>query len=158
MIGILKEGKLLDIKIKHFAELNTEEIYEIIKLRNEVFVVEQKCIYQDCDDRDKSSYHLFGIEDGKIIAYLRILQKGISYNEISIGRVLVDIDYRGRGLAREIMLKAIYFIKNNLNEKEIRISAQEYLTDFYKSLGFVINSNGYLEDGIPHIEMICNIN
>ncbi|QUH30898.1 GNAT family N-acetyltransferase [Vallitalea guaymasensis] len=147
----------MEIKIKHFAELNTEEIYEILKLRNQVFVVEQKCIYQDCDDKDKIAYHLLGIEDGKIVAYLRILQKGVSYNEISIGRVLTDIDYRGRGLAREIMIKAIYFIKNNLKEKEIKISAQKYLTDFYKSLGFVINSNVYLEDGIPHVEMICNM-
>lgn len=147
----------MEIKVKYFTELNTEEIYEILKLRNQVFVVEQKCIYQDCDDKDKRAYHLLGIEDGKIVAYVRILQKGVSYNEISIGRVLTDIDYRGRGLAREIMIKAIYFIKNNLEEKEIKISAQKYLTDFYKSLGFVINSNVYLEDGIPHVEMICNI-
>jgi len=85
---------------------------------------------------------------------LRILEKGASYNEVSIGRVLVDSKHRGKGLAREMLLKAIDYIEEHLKEKEIRISAQEYLMDFYKSVGFIINSDGYLEDGIPHIEML----
>ena len=141
-------------EIKKFNELNVEEVYEILKLRNEVFVVEQQCIYEDCDDKDKRAYHLFGEEDGKIVAYLRILEKGISYNEISIGRVLTNKEYRGRGFAKEMMIKAIEFIENSLNEKIIRISAQEYLLNFYSSLKFVKASDMYLEDGIPHVEML----
>lgn len=144
----------MNFQIKKFKELKVDEIYAILRIRNEVFVIEQRCIYQDCDEKDQSAYHLFCKKDGKIAAYLRILEKGVSYNEISIGRVLVDSKYRGQGLAREILLKAIDFIEKDLNEKEIKISAQEYLVNFYKSLGFVITSDVYLEDGIPHIEMI----
>lgn len=144
--------------IKQFNELDPYEIYEILKVRNEVFVVEQKCIYQDIDDKDKSSYHLFAADKGVVIAYLRILEKGSSYDEISIGRVLIDKEYRSQGLAREIMLNAIDFIENNLGEDTIRISAQEYLTRFYCSLGFKIVSDMYLEDDIPHIEMLYRRN
>lgn len=140
-------------KIKKFQELNKDEIYEILKTRNEVFVIEQRCFYQECDGKDKNAYHLFAEENGKIIAYLRILEKGASYAEISIGRVLVSRDYRQKGLAKQMMLKAIEFIENELKEQSIRISAQEYLIDFYKSLGFEKVSDLYLEDGIPHLEM-----
>ncbi|MBZ9635043.1 GNAT family N-acetyltransferase [Clostridium sp. FP1] len=124
-------------EMKKFTELSGEEVYEILKLRNEVFVIEQQCIYEECDGKDKKSYHLFAKENGEILAYLRILEKGISYNEISIGRVLTDKKYRGKGLAKQMMLRAIEFIVNHLNEKTIRISAQEYLLNFYSSLGFV---------------------
>ncbi|SHK53367.1 GNAT family N-acetyltransferase [Tepidibacter formicigenes] len=141
-------------KIKKFEELNVEEIYEILKARNEVFVVEQECAYQDCDDKDKNAYHLFMKENDTISAYLRVLEKGISYDEISIGRVLVNKNYRKKGLARQMMLNAIDFIENKLNEKSIRISAQEYLINFYKSLGFEQVSDTYLEDDIPHVEML----
>jgi ElaA protein len=141
-------------EMKKFNELTGEEVYEILKLRNEVFVVEQQCIYEDCDDKDKKSYHLFGEENGEIVAYLRILEKGISYNEISIGRVLTNKMHRGKGIANEMMLNAIDFIENNLSEKTIRISAQQYLLRFYSRLGFVKVSEVYLEDDIPHIEML----
>lgn len=141
-------------KIKKFNELEVEEIYGILKLRNEVFVVEQQCIYQDCDGKDEKSYHLFAEENGKITAYLRILEKGVSYSEISIGRVLTKQEYRGKGLAKEMMLKAIEFIENGLNERKIRISAQEYLLNFYSSLRFQKISDVYLEDDIPHVEML----
>jgi ElaA protein len=144
----------LNFPIKKFKELQVEELYEILRKRSEVFVIEQNCIYQDCDERDKKAYHLLGIENEEMVAYLRILEKGVSYNEMSIGRVLVDQKHRGKGLARELLVKAIHFIEEHLNEKEIRISAQEYLVNFYKSLGFMIVSEVYLEDGIPHIEMI----
>ncbi|WFD10931.1 GNAT family N-acetyltransferase [Tepidibacter hydrothermalis] len=146
----------MNFKIKKFSELTPDELYEILRIRNEVFIIEQTCIFQDCDEKDQKSYHLFCIDNGKIIAYLRILEKGVSYSEISIGRVLVDKKHRGKGLARDILLKAIDFIENNLNEKEIRISAQNYLVDFYKSLGFSTASDMYLEDGIPHIDMFYN--
>lgn len=141
-------------QLKKFEELNINEIYEILSIRSEVFVVEQKCPYQDIDFKDKNSYHLFAQEEGKIVAYLRILEKGISYEEISIGRVLITKDYRGKGISREMMLKAIDFIENNLNENKIKISAQAYLTNFYKSVGFIEVSEVYLEDDIPHIDMV----
>ena len=141
-------------EIKKFSELSGEEVYEILKLRSEVFVIEQQCIYQECDGKDNKSYHLFAKENGKIIAYLRILGKGVSYNEISIGRVLTDKKYRGKGLAKQMMLRAIEFIENHLNERIIRISAQEYLLNFYSSLKFVKVSDVYLEDDIPHVEML----
>lgn len=140
--------------MKKFNELNIEELYEILRIRNEVFILEQECPYQDCDYKDKHGYHLFSMDEGKIVSYLRILEKGISYNEISIGRVLVNKNYRGKTFAKEGMLKAIDFIENTLEESSIRISAQKYLVNFYKSFGFVEVSDTYLEDNIPHIEML----
>ena len=141
-------------KIKKFKDLSLDKLYEILKLRNKIFIVDQKSIYQDCDDKDKKSYHLFCEEDGKIICYLRILEKGISYEEISIGRVLVNENFRGQKLARQSMVKAIEFIENVLLEKVIIISAQSYLVKFYESLAFRVNSEIYKLDGIQHIEMI----
>lgn len=141
-------------KIKKFNELNIEEIYKILALRNEIFIVEQECPYLDCDDKDLNSYHLFLRENGEIVSYLRILEKGVSYDEISIGRVAVKKSYRGKGISRKMMLKAIEFIENNLSENTIKIQAQAYLLDFYSSLGFKAVSDEYLEDNIPHIDMI----
>lgn len=141
-------------KIKKFNELNAEEIYKILALRNEIFIVEQECPYLDCDGKDFNSYHLFAKENGEIVAYLRILEKGVSYDEISIGRVAVKQSYRGRGISREMMLKAIDFIENNLFENTIKIQAQAYLLKFYSSLGFKAVSEEYLEDNIPHIDML----
>jgi ElaA protein len=144
----------LNWKIRKFNELTLDEIYEILKSRNEVFIVEQNCAFQDCDDKDQNSYHLL-IEDNEFLAgYLRILEKGVSYNEVSIGRVLVVKEYRKKGIARDMILKAIDYIHNSLNEKAIRISAQSYLVDFYKSIGFKEVSEIYYEDNIPHIEML----
>lgn len=144
----------MDLYIKRFSELTTYELYDILKLRSEVFVVEQNCIYQDIDSNDKLSYHLFLEDKEEIIAYLRILPKGVSYSEASIGRVLTKADYRKKGLSRDMMNRAISFIMNTLEEKEIRISAQAYLLKFYNSLGFEPVSDIYLEDGIEHMEML----
>jgi len=144
----------LNWEIKKFKELKVEELYEILRIRNTVFVIEQQCIYQDVDDKDKNAYHLFAMENGKVVAYLRILGKGISYREVSIGRVLTNNNYRGKGLGKELMLKAIHFIENDLKEETIRISAQEYLLNFYGSLGFKSVSDMYIEDDIPHVEML----
>lgn len=141
-------------KIKKFKELNVEEIYKILALRNEVFIVEQECPYLDCDDKDLNSYHLFAVENGEIVSYLRILEKGVSYDDISIGRVAVKKNYRGKGISREMMLKAIEFVENNLAEDAIKIQAQAYLLNFYSSLGFKAISEEYLEDNIPHIDML----
>lgn len=143
-------------KLKKFEELKTEEIYKILKIRNEVFIVEQQCAYQDCDDKDKKAYHLYLEDEGEIVSYLRILEKGVSFDEASIGRVLVKKKYRSKGISREMMIKAIEFIEQSLNETEIKIQAQSYLINFYGSLGFKESSNEYLEDNIPHIDMLYN--
>lgn len=141
-------------KTKRFEELTTTELYEILRVRAEVFVVEQTCIYQDLDLKDKKAYHLFCENNGEIAAYLRILDKGVSYPEISIGRVLTRETNRRIGLAREMMQKAISFVEEELSEMQIRISAQLYLKRFYESLGFSVTSDIYLEDDIEHIEMV----
>ena len=141
-------------KIKRFEEMTTTELYEILRVRSEVFVVEQTCIYQDLALKDKKAYHLFCENNGEIAAYLRILDKGVSYPEISIGRVLTRETNRRIGLAREMMQKAISFVEEELSEMQIRISAQLYLKQFYESLGFLITSEVYLEDDIEHIEMV----
>lgn len=145
------------ISIRSFYELTNLELYQIIKSRIEIFSIEQNSIYQDLDDKDLEAYHLFVKDDkdnDKIIAYLRILNKGISYKECSIGRVIVDKKYRKKGIARMCMKRAIDFIENQFNEYEIRISAQKYISDFYESLGFIKISDFYIEDGLPHIEML----
>lgn len=144
----------MNYKIKKFSELENSELYQILELRCEVFVVEQNCAYNDVDNKDQDAYHLLLEDNKKIIAGLRILKKGVSYDQISIGRVVVSKEHRGLGIAKEMMLKAIEFIENDLGEKEIKISAQAYLIDFYKSIGFVEVSQVYLEDDIPHIDML----
>lgn len=144
----------MNYKIKKFSELENSELYQILELRCEVFVVEQNCAYNDVDNKDQDAYHLLLEDNKKIIAGLRILKKGVSYDQISIGRVVVSKEHRGLGIAKEMMLKAIELIENDLGEKEIKISAQAYLIDFYKSIGFVEVSQVYLEDDIPHIDML----
>lgn len=140
-------------QMKRWQALEVEALYKILTLRSAVFVVEQNCIYQDCDGKDRNAYHLFLEEEDKVIACLRILDKGVSYDEIAIGRVVVDQSARGRGLARKMMQQAITFIEKELKEEVIKLQAQAYLVDFYGSLGFRAVSEVYLEDGIPHIDM-----
>ena len=144
----------MNSNIKAFNELSTDELYQILRLRNEVFVVEQACVYQDCDNKDLKSMHLFYKDKGTIVAGVRIVPKGISYDEVSIGRVVTNHKYRRDGLGSEMMKKAIAFIEDEWNETVIRISAQEYLLTFYQNLGFEIVSDCYLEDDIPHVEML----
>lgn len=144
----------MEWKIKRFKDLTAEELYKILELRSDVFVVEQKCIYQDCDRKDLEAVHLFCIENDKAIATLRILSKGISYEEVSIGRVAVDREYRKTHIGKKAMEFALNFIKDTCGESPIRISAQVYISNFYKSLGFKEVSEVYLEDNIPHIEML----
>ena len=144
-------------KLKEFKELTTEELYEILKLRAEVFVVEQNCPYQDLDDKDQSSYHLFLEDNGQIIAVLRILPENIAYKEMAIGRLIVKKSYRGKGISRKMMLRAMEFITEDLGKEKIRLSGQAYLSDFYQSLGFEKVSEMYLEDGIEHFEFLYEI-
>lgn len=138
---------------KNFNELTVKELYEILKLRSEVFVVEQKCIYNDIDGKDITSIHLMIKENGEIKAYLRILQPGVSYDDASLGRVLVSKDARGKGYAKIIVQKGIDYVLNNLNNTNITIGAQEYLKDFYSKFGFKAISDVYDDDGIPHLDM-----
>ena len=144
-------------KLKEFTELTTEELYEILKLRAEVFVVEQNCPYQDLDDKDQSSYHLFLEDNGQIIAVLRILPENIAYKEMAIGRLIVKKSYRGKGISRKMMARAMEFITEDLGKEKIRLSGQAYLSDFYQSLGFEKVSEMYLEDGIEHFEFLYEI-
>jgi ElaA protein len=144
----------MQFEIKEFEDLTTAQLYKIIKARIDIFVVEQNCPYEECDNKDYDSIHIFSQENNEIIAYLRIIPAGVSYKEPSIGRVLVAKEYRRQGIAKKMMNKALVYISNNFENDSIRISAQKYLLDFYKSLGFEEVSDEYLEDGIPHHEML----
>ena len=139
----------------HFTLLTSEDLYEIIQLREKIFVVEQSCAYLDCDGRDISSYHLCGILDDKLIAYSRLNPAGVSYNNFaSIGRILVAEEYRGKGYGREIVINAIHQCHELFPDHKIKISAQSYLKEFYQTFGFSATGDEYLEDGIPHLGMI----
>lgn len=141
---------------KKFDELTTAELYAVMQLRNEVFVVEQNCVYQDADDKDQPSVHLCGWNGAKLVAYTRIIPQEISYTEASIGRVVTSPAYRNTGAGRQLMKESIRRCCSEFNCTAIKIGAQVYLTAFYQSLGFIQCSSEYLEDGIPHIEMILN--
>lgn len=141
---------------KKFNDLTLLELYAILQLRNEVFVVEQNCPYNDCDNKDLKAWHLMGMEHEKLLAYSRLIPPGISYRESSIGRVVNSPSARGKGLGKELMIESIQRIKLLFHTESIRIGAQLYLLDFYNGLGFVRDSEIYLEDNIPHIEMLIN--
>lgn len=140
--------------LKKFDELTNIELYNLLKERTLVFVVEQNCPYPEVDGKDPFSYHLFKENNGEIIAYLRIVPAGVSYQEISIGRVFVKKEYRGQGIAEELLKKGLDFIQNELKEQTVKIQAQDYLRKFYSSFGFQTISETYLEDSIPHIDMV----
>jgi ElaA protein len=144
---------------KKLDELSARELHKLLQFRVSVFVVEQNCPYQECDDKDLEAIHLFGQNrNGGIVACARILPPGVSYSEPSVGRVAVHADYRMSGIGNEVMRKTIDFIKEQYNEEAIRISAQQYLKQFYSDLGFEQVSEMYLEDDIPHIEMLRRSN
>jgi ElaA protein len=139
---------------KYFDALLPAELYAVMQLRNEVFVVEQNCVYQDADEKDISSYHLMGWDGSVLVAYTRILPPGLAYTEASIGRVVTSPKYRGTGAGRQLMELSITGTMEQFNVKSIKIGAQLYLEKFYGSLGFVQCGAGYLEDNIPHIPML----
>ena len=141
-------------KIKPFGALTVHELYDLLKLRSEIFVLEQNCVYLDLDGKDKKALHLIGEFDNKIVAYVRLFDAGISFDNASIGRVVVDANYRDRKWGHDLMREAIAAIKSNFDKEAITIGAQLYLKKFYESHGFVQSSEMYLEDDIPHIEMI----
>ena len=144
--------------LKKFDELTNSELYSILKERTLVFVVEQNCPYLEVDGKDPLSYHLLKEDNGEIVAYLRILPAGVSYQESSLGRVFVKKEYRGQGIAQELVKKGLDFLQNELKETTVKIQAQEYLRKFYSSFGFQAISETYLEDNIPHIDMLLQVN
>jgi len=146
----------LDISIKHFNELTTIELYQILQLRSEVFVVEQHVIAPDCDNKDLDAYHLQIREAGQLIGYCRILNKGVSYTSYSIGRVVIAQAARGKKLGYQLIKDAINFVEQHWNGDCITISAQAHLTEFYGLNGFVAISEPYIEDSLPHIKMQWN--
>jgi ElaA protein len=140
-------------KYSSFANLTTAELYEIIKLREKVFVVEQECVYLDCDGFDYVALHLMGFQDSELIAYLRVLPPATAYEELSFGRVVTSPTARRRGHGRELTMEAMRILKADYPGEVLKISAQSYLEQFYSTLGFQFTGKKYLEDGIPHIEM-----
>ena len=144
----------MNITVKTFEELTTDELYEILQLRSEIFVLEQACLYQDIDDMDQIALHVIGSKDNRIVSYARIFRAKAPIAHSSIGRVLVKSNFREHGYGLVIMKAAIQAINEKFQEKTIRVSAQSYLVKFYKTLGFEVKGEEYLEDDIPHIGMI----
>ncbi len=142
------------IVIKKFQELSLEELYQILRLRSAVFVVEQNCPYQDIDKKDQESLHLMYYVNNNFAGYTRLLPAGLSFNEAAIGRVIISAEHRGAGIGKALMKASIKACYDQFGISAIRIGAQVYLLDFYQSLGFVPQGEGYDEDGIPHIEML----
>lgn len=138
---------------KTFAELSLIELYQIIQLRERVFVVEQNCVYLDCDGRDQSAWHLLGYREGQLVAYLRAFQPNPQSTEAVLGRVVTSPEARGGGLGKELTRRGIENIQSHFSNPEIRISAQAYLQKFYEGFGFKRVGEEYLEDNIPHIQM-----
>lgn len=144
----------MDWRIKSFSELDALELYKILQLRINVFMLEQDCLYPECDDKDLKGKHLFAMDQDTCVAYARLLPPDVSYPQCSsIGRVVVHADYRKHQYGHLLMNRAIEQIKKDYPDLPIRISAQEYLKRFYTGLGFQIESDVYLEDNIPHLEM-----
>ena len=144
----------LNWQYKYFNEISVSELYTILKLRSRVFVVEQDCVYLDMDDKDQQCFHLCGWDGKNLVAYARILPPGLAFTEASIGRVVTNPDYRITGAGRVLMVHAIEKTLKQFRVTDIRIGAQKYLLSFYNSLGFEISGPEYLEDGIPHVEML----
>ncbi len=141
-------------KVKTFEEFTVSELYAVLKARIDVFVIEQNCPYPDLDNYDQKAVHIWAEENGDVLAYCRIFDKGIKYDETSIGRVLTTEKGRGKSLGKLLIKYAVDIIENRFHTSEIRISAQDYLLRFYGDFGFEDTGKKYLEDDIPHTEMI----
>ncbi|XZF13086.1 GNAT family N-acetyltransferase [Chitinophagaceae bacterium MMS25-I14] len=140
--------------LRSFNQLTNDELYALLLLRSKVFVVEQNCIFLDMDNKDQKSYHLLGYDNDILVAYTRLVPAGVSYEEMSIGRVVTDPGFRAKGMGKELMQQSIEAIYRLYGKQPVRIGAQLYLKYFYESFGFVQASDTYIEDGIPHIEML----
>ena len=139
--------------LKKFSELTPFELYKLLKLRQDVFVLEQTCLYPDLDDKDQNAAHMLAFEGENLVGCLRILAPGVSYAEASIGRVVVAQNHRRQGIAQHMMRRAF----DHLGKQNVRISAQSYALECYQSVGFRVVSDEYLEDGIPHREMLREV-
>lgn len=148
----------MKFEFKHFTALSVSDLYDILQLRAEIFVVEQDCVYNDIDDLDKDAIHQFIRKNGEVIAYSRLLKPGTRFPDYSIGRVVVKKTERGTGLGILMMEEAKDFILKNWKATKIKVSAQKYLQQFYEDLGFKVVTEEYLEDGIPHVGMIFRKN
>ncbi len=144
----------LKIEVKKFDDLSLFELYDILQLRSEVFVVEQDCVYQDIDGKDSEALHVIGFKNQKIIAYTRCFKPGFYFEEAAIGRVVVKKSERKFGYGHEIMKASDRAIQQYYNTSNIKLSAQQYLIKFYEFHGYTTTGEGYLEDGIPHIAMV----
>ena len=144
----------MEIEIKTFNELDTNILYDILQLRSSVFVVEQDCVYQDIDSKDKQALHVILKIEGNLVAYTRCFAPGVYFKEASIGRVVVTPKERNNNYGHQIMKTSVAAILNHYNTQEIKLSAQKYLETFYNKHGFFKIGEGYLEDGIPHISMV----
>ena len=153
----IRSIKKLPIKMKwickNYNELSTIELYEILKIRQEVFIIEQNCNYLDADGYDKQSKHLFAFQHDQIIAYMRIVNAGLIYNNVSFGRILVRKEYRQQGIGKKIIKKGLSLFSTN---ETIVMSAQVYLKKFYQDFGFICVGPEYLEDDIVHVKMVRN--
>lgn len=153
------ENKLMELitfKIKFFSELSALPLYQIVKLRQDVFIIEQACLYSDIDNLDQKALHatLISEEDDQLVAYCRVLPAGLSYPEVSIGRVVVAENARQKGFASKLMKRVLHFIQQEMQAPIVRISAQSHLQPFYETFNFKTVSAPYDEDGIEHVEML----
>ena len=138
-----------------FHDLSLDQYHDVLALRIEIFVIEQNCPYQEVDGKDKKAFHVLGItENGEVQATARLLPAGVSYDEVSIGRVAVKESARGTGIGHELMNTCNDFIQSQWPGQPVRISAQTYLKKYYENHGYVFTGKSYLEDNIPHIEML----
>lgn len=146
----------IDWQIKRFNELSLDQLYQIMSLRNEVFVVEQNCVYQDLDNKDQEALHVCGFLNDKLVAYARLFDAGVYFKDPAIGRVIVSMDARNLKIGHDLMKISIEAVAKFYGSESITISAQVYLLKFYQQHKFVAVGEEYLEDGIPHIEMQRN--
>ncbi len=137
----------------HFSDLSVSQLYEILKLRQEIFVVEQQCVYLDADDLDQDAWHVMLWDDTKLISYSRVFTRDREIRIAQIGRVVTDPAYRGKGMALAVMQKSIEIAKDIYHAQQIYLEAQTYAIAFYEKLGFKVTSDEFLEDGIPHVKM-----
>lgn len=153
--NLVNKWSKMELVIKRFSELTRDELYEILQLRVAVFIVEQQCPYQEIDDKDKRAYHIYLKQDNQIKAYLRVVDAGVSFEEVSIGRVLTA--ERGKGFGTIIMREGIKVAKELLKADKIKIGSQVYAQKMYEKFGFKPVSEEFLEDGIPHIQMVLDL-
>ena len=139
--------------IQHYQQISKDDLFDVLALRTKVFVVEQNCPYQELDANDKNAYHVYYKNKGIVVAVLRLYLAG-DIQQVNIGRVAVAAEFRKLGLGKKMMIASLNFITDKFKNQDIFLSAQIYLTEFYQSLGFEIHGEEFLEDGIPHINMI----